>query len=153
MIPCVSYEFYTGVDGGTRIQAADFHRLITRDHSFLRYYTMGRPVPEAHENEWRMACCAIAEEQLSIDAAKSMAQKSLSAALESKGGELQSQSVGSWSKTYRSGGDSAKEAAEVARVSESALAAVARLYLGHTGLLYRGRGCAHGYVSTCGDAL
>ena len=59
-----------------------------------------------------MACCAIAEEQLSIDAAKSMAQKSLSAALESKGGELQSQSVGSWSKTYRSGGDSAKEAAE-----------------------------------------
>ena len=82
-----------------------------------------------------------------------MAQKSLSAALESKGGELQSQSVGSWSKTYRSGGDSDKEAAEVARVSESALAAVARLYLDHTGLLYRGRVCAHGYVSTCGDAL
>ena len=87
VIPCVSYEFYTGVYGGTRIQAADFHRLITRAHSFLRYYTMGGDLfRRLMRNEWRMACCAIAEEQLSIDAAKSMAQKSLSAALESKGG-------------------------------------------------------------------
>lgn len=153
MIPCVSYEFYTGVYGGTRIQAADFPRLISRAQSFLHYYTMGRAVPEAHENAWRMACCALAEEQLSIDMAKSMEQKSLSAALESQGGELQSQSVGSWVKTYRSGGDSARQAAEAAQASERSLADVARLYLRHTGLLYRGRRCAHGYVSTYSDAL
>ena len=79
------------------------------------------------------------------DAAQALAQRAVSASPESGGaGELQSQSVGSWSKTYRSGGDSAQQAMASAKAASDGLAAVARQYLAGTGLLYRGTafGCS-----------
>ena len=99
-----------------------------------------------------MACCAIAEQYQSIDAAQALAQKALTSAMNS-GGELQSQSVGSWSKTYRSGGDSAQQALSSAQAAQASLTAIAQQYLGTTGLLYRGRGCSCGYVPPCCDGL
>lgn len=146
------YEYYTDTYLGTAIQETDFPRLSLRASSFLDYYTQGRAAQNSELNALKMACCAVAEQYQAIDAAQALAQKALSASLDS-GGELQSQSVGSWSKTYRSGGDSAQQALSSAQAAQASLAAIAQQYLGATGLLYRGRGCGCGYVPPCCDGL
>lgn len=134
------YEYYTDTYLGTAIQEADFPRLSLRASSFLDYYTQGRAAQNSELDALKMACCAIAEQYQAIDAAQVLAQKALSASLDS-GGELQGQSVGSWSKTYRSGGDSAQQALSSVQTAQAALGAIAQQYLSGTGLLYRGRGC------------
>lgn len=146
------YEYYKNTYLGTAIKEDDFPRLSLRASSFLDYYTQGKAAKNADLDALKMACCAIAEQYQYIDTAQALAQKSLSASLESSDtGELQSQTVGSWSKTYRSGGDSAQQALSSAQAAQASLAAVAQQYLAGTGLLYRGRGCC--YVPSCGDGL
>ena len=146
------YEYYTITYLGTAISEADFPRFALRASSFLDYYTQGQAAKNAELDALKMACCAVAEQYQSIDAAQALAQKALSASL-SSGGELQSQSVVSWSKTYRSAGDSAQQALASAETAQAALAAAAAQYLAGTGLLYRGRGCGYGHVSPYCDAL
>ena len=144
------YEYYTTTYLGTAISEYDFPKLALRASSFLDYYTQGRATQNAALDALKMACCAIAEQYQSIEAAQSLAQKSLSASAET-GGELQSQTVGSWSKTYRSGGDSAQQALSSIQAAKASLASIAQQYLAGTGLLYRGRGCC--CVPSCCDAL
>ena len=144
------YTYYTNTYLGTAIQETDFPCLSLRASSFLDYYTQGRAVQNSELDALKMACCAVADQYQTIDAAQALAQKALSASPDS-GGELQSQSVGSWSKTYRSGGDSARQALSSAQAAQASLAAIAQQYLGTTGLLYRGRGC--GCVPPYCDAL
>lgn len=144
------YEYYATTYLGTAIKEDDFPRLSLRASSFLDYYTMGKAAQNAALDALKMACCAIAEQYQYIDTAQALAQKSLSASLES-GGELQSQTVGSWSKTYRSGGDSAQQALSSVQTAQAALGSVVQQYLAGTGLLYRGRGCC--YVPSCCDSL
>lgn len=144
------YEYYTTTYLGTAIKKDDFPRLALRASSFLDYYTQGRSAQNSDLDALKMACCAVAEQYQSIDTAQALAQKSLSASLESDG-ELQSQTVGSWSKTYRSGGDSAQQALSSVQTAQAALGALAQQYLAGTGLLYRGRGCS--CVPPCCDAL
>ena len=144
------YEYYTTTYLGTAIKEDDFPRLSLRASSFLDYYTQGRAAQNSDLDALKMACCAVAEQYQSIDTAQALAQKSLSASLESDG-ELQSQTVGSWSKTYRSGGDSAQQALSSVQTAQAALGALAQQYLAGTGLLYRGRGCS--CVPPCCDAL
>lgn len=146
------YEYYTTTYLGTAISEYDFPKLALRASSFLDYYTQGRAAKNADLDVLKMACCAVAEQYQYIDTAQALAQKSLTASLESNG-ELQSQTVGSWSKTYRSGGDSAQQALSSAQTAQASLAAVAQQYLGATGLLYRGGGCYCGHVPPCCDAL
>lgn len=140
-----NYEYYTSTYLGTAIKEDDFPRLSMRASSFLDYYTQGRAAQNADLDALKMACCAVAEQYQYVDTAQSLAQKSLTASLETDG-ELQSQTVGSWSKTYRSGGESAQQAAESAQTAEAMLASIAQRYLAGTGLLYRGR-CCCGHVS------
>ena len=142
------YRYYITTYLGTAIQEADFPRLSLRASSFLDYYTQGRAARNAGLDALKMACCAVAEQYQAIDAAQALAQKALSASVKSEG-ELQSQSVGSWSKTYRS----AQQALSSARAAQASLGAIAQQYLGATGLLYRGRGCGYGYVPPYCDAL
>lgn len=144
------YEYYTTTYLGTAIQEADFPRLSLRASSFLDYYTQGRAAQNSDLDALKMACCAIAEQYQYIDTAQALAQKSLTASLESDG-ELQSQTVGGWSKTYRSGGDSAQQALSSVQTAQASLGAIAQQYLSGTGLLYRGRGCC--CVPSCCDAL
>lgn len=144
------YEYYTDTYLGTAIQEADFPRLSLRASSFLDYYTQGRAAQNPELDALKMACCAVAEQYQYIDTAQALAQKSLSASLESDG-ELQSQTVGSWSKTYRSGGDSAQQALSSVQTAQAALGSVVQQYLAGTGLLYRGRGCC--CVPSCCDTL
>ncbi len=147
------YEYYTTTYLGTAIQEADFPRLSLRASSFLDYYTQGRAAHNANLDTIKMACCAVAEQYQTIDTARALAQKSLSASLSAESGELQSQSVGSWSKTYRSAGDSATQATASASAAQASLAAAANQYLAGTGLLYRGREYGYGHVSSCCDGL
>ena len=144
------YEYYTTTYLGSAIKEEDFPRLAMRASSFLDYYTQGRAAQNADLDALKMACCAIADQYQYIDTAQALAQKSLTASLESDG-ELQSQTVGSWSKTYRSGGDSAQQVLSSVQTAQAAMGALAQQYLAGTGLLYRGRGCC--CVPPCCDAL
>lgn len=148
------YEYYTAAYLGTAIQRADFPRLSLRASSFLDYYTQGRAAQNANLDAVKMACCAVADQYHSIDLARKAALNALqNSANAGEAGELQSQSVGIWSKTYRSGGESAQQATTAAQAAQASLASVAAQYLSSTGLLYRGMGCGCGYVPTCCDAL
>lgn len=135
------YYFYSNEYFGMAIDVVDFDRLATRASSFLDYYTQGRAAKNPELIELKMACCALAEQYKIIEQAQALATKNLASAMESDGGEVQNETVGSWSKSYRSGGDSAGAAAAVAANAQASLAAVARQYLSGTGLLYRGRRC------------
>lgn len=97
-----------------------------RASSYLDYITMGKAKKNTNLHALKMACCALAEQYQVFMAA----QKRVS----SEHGELQSESVGSWSQSYRSG-------AETMEAAKGQMAAVAGQYLAHTGLLYRGRCC------------
>ena len=144
------FEYYANTYLGTAIEYNDFSRLSLRASAFLDYYTQGRAAKNAELDALKMCCCAIAEQYQYIDTAKALAQKSITSSLENNG-ELQSQTVGSWSKTYRSGGDSAQQALSSVQTAQAALATIAQQYLAATGLLYRGRGCP--CVPSCCDGL
>lgn len=144
------FEYYANTYFGTAIEYNDFSRLSLRASAFLDYYTQGRAAKNAELDALKMCCCAIAEQYQYIDTAKALAQKSITSSL-GNNGELQSQTVGSWSKTYRSGGDSAQQALSSVQTAQAALATIAQQYLAGTGLLYRGRGCP--CVPSCCDGL
>ena len=144
------FEYYANTYLGAAIEYNDFSRLSLRASAFLDYYTQGRAAKNAELDALKMCCCAIAEQYQYIDTAKALAQKSITSSLENNG-ELQSQTVGSWSKTYRSGGDSAQQALSSVQTAQAALATIAQQYLAGTGLLYRGRGCP--CVPSCCDGL
>lgn len=135
------FYFYTNEYCGMAIEVVDFDRLAIRASSYLDYYTQGRAAKNPELVELKMACCALAEQYKIIEQAQALANKNLSAAMESDGGEVQSETVGSWSKSYRSGGDSAGAATAVATNAQASISAVARQYLSGTGLIYRGRRC------------
>ena len=145
------FAYYTAVYLGDSISQEDFPRLSMRASSFLDYYTQGRAAGNAGLDALKMACCALAEQYQCIDAARALAQQVLSAAQAGEEGLLQSQTVGSWSKTYRSSGESAQQALSAAQATQAALCAAAQQYLAGTGLLYRGRRCC--CVPPCCDAL
>lgn len=121
----LTYDFYQKEYLGNVIEATNFTRLARRAWSFLVYYTRGRVNSFSDSEAVLMAACALAEQFQIIERSQ--------AAISGENGEIQSQTVGAYSVTYRSGAD----------VSDSAraqLAEIARQYLANTGLLYRG-GC------------
>lgn len=141
MTSYADYEFYKDTYLGTAIREEDFPRLALRASGFLDYYTQGRAAGNAGLQAVKMACCAVAEQYQIIESAGELARNSLFAGREASGSEVQSESVGSWSRSYRSGGESAAAAAAAAAAGQSALASAARMYLQTTGLLYRGMRC------------
>lgn len=133
------YEYYTTEYFGRSITEDDFPRLSLRGSQYIDYITKGRAANYPNLDAIKMCCCALAEKYQSIDAADELARASLSAS--ASGAEVQSESVGSWSKSYRSGGDSALSATNAARSAKNELYGIAQRYLYNTGLLYRGGRC------------
>lgn len=127
------YTYYTTTYLGSALTEEEFARAATRAGSFLDYYTRGKSKTYTGD-ELKMCCCALAEQYQIIENAQAQSMS---------GGELQSQTVGAWSKTYKSGTETAAAARET-------LAGIAMQYLGHTGLLYRGGGCC---VPSCCHGL
>lgn len=132
------FEFYTVEYLGQTIQEADFSRLALRASAYLDHCTGGRAKSRPDMPELKMACCALAEQYAVIEAANAAAQQAAASSMDS-GGEIQSESVGGWSRSYRSGGSTAAEALSVAQKANAALADIVKQYLASTGLL-RARG-------------
>jgi wobble nucleotide-excising tRNase len=134
--------YYTDEYLGALITEDDWARLAMRSSSYIDYITMGRAKKEV--DKWKTqlanACCALAEQYLQVETAQKLAQKSLSTAFEFSGNvEMQSETVGSWTKSYRSGGATAISAASAMTTAKTELYNIAAQYLATTGLLYRGR--------------
>ena len=130
------YDFYNNVYFGTLIPYEDFQRLAVRASAFIDYCTLGRAQKCADMEAVKLACCAVAEDYRAAEIAQRLVNKSLTSGLKSdESGELQSQSVGSWSKSYRSGGSSAVDAMNSATASKSSMLESVKMYLANTGLL------------------
>lgn len=82
MLP--EYEFYTETYYGNQITEADFPRLISRASAYLNVICNIDNVPE---KDMKLAICAVAEAWQ----------------INEQGGDVVSQSVGSWSKTFAGG--------------------------------------------------
>jgi len=105
------YTFYKEKYMGKAIIEADFNRLATRADSYIDSITIGRASSYSADDAVKMAACAVADAWLTNE----------------QGGDLQSQSVGSWSRSY----------AVKAKSAESRLYDAVSLYLSSTGLLSR----------------
>lgn len=128
------YDFYTNEYFGRAIQAADFPRLALRGSQYIDYITQGRAEARADLETVKMCCCELAEKYQAIDAAKQAQVESLS----DEYVELQSETVGAWSKSF---GNTADMAVKISADAKASLYEIARQHLSRTGLLYRGRGC------------
>lgn len=113
----VDYNFYIGVFRG-RMSEADFERLAVYASAYLDELTMGRTdreLPAETEEKAKMALCAVADAYQ----------------MNEQGGGVASETNDGISVTYVAGVGSAKT--EGRRLYEAAA-----LFLGSTGLLYRG---------------
>lgn len=84
------YTFYKEIYLGNNIIEADFNRLISRAGFYLQQITGGRVEEQAETLAVKMAACAVAEVWQ-----------------EKEQGNVVSESVGKWSKTYAEEGKSA----------------------------------------------
>lgn len=111
------YDYYTDTFGGTLISSTEFYRLSREASAFVNAVTFGRAedVTDADLlDKIKMAVCAAADLLLSQ---------------EKNGGVIQSETVGSHSVSY---------AQAQQRSAEAQLTQAVKLWLGQTGLMYRG---------------
>ncbi len=96
------YKFYTEMYYGNQITEADFPRLIARSAAYLSNMCSLQNAPD---EAVKMALCAVAEAWQTNE----------------QGGDIVSQSVGNWSKSY---------AQKKVKTDEQRLSDAAKLYLG-----------------------
>lgn len=118
----VDYSYYIEVYKGASLSENEFPMLAERASDYVTYITYGRATEDSESV--KRAICALAESYKVIFKAQMAAS--------SDSGEIASQTVGSYSVTYRS-------SADLAEAQRRELYKVAQMYLGSTGLLYRGR--------------
>ena len=132
------YAYYSGTYMGT-VSEKDFPRLAVRASSFLDYYTQNRAKDHAELDAVKMCCCALVDKYAVIDAAQALATKRLTDA-SAADAEIKSETVGGYSRTLATGGESAVSALSATDGARKLLADTCNEYLAYTGLLYRG-GC------------
>ena len=114
----VTYTYYTTTYLGTVIASADFARWALRASAVIDRLTYGRAATETDVTKVdaiKMATCAVAETLQTQDGAAD--------------GMIASESIGSHSVSYVQGSTKSKEGAQ---------SDAASLYLGSTGLMFRG---------------
>lgn len=84
MTAYADYTYYTDTYKGNSITEYDFDRLILRASTYLDQITDGQAAGYASADAVKMAACAVAEAWQTNE----------------QGGEIASQSVGSWSRSY-----------------------------------------------------
>ena len=132
------FEYYSGVYMGA-VSKNDFPRLAVRASSFLDYYTRNKAANNADLDAVKMCCCALVDKYAVIEAAQALAMKNLANAA-ANDAEVKSETVGSYSRTLATGGESALSALNATGGAKKLLAETCMEYLAHTGLLYRGGG-------------
>ena len=133
------YTYYSGVYMGT-VSSGDFPRLAVRASSFLDYFTQNRAKDNADLDAVKMCCCALVDKYAVIESAQALAMKNIANAA-ANDAEVKSETVGSYSRTLATGGESALSALSATDGTKKLLAETCMEYLAHTGLLYRGGGC------------
>lgn len=133
------YTYYAGIYMGS-VSEEDFPRLAVRASSFLDYFTQNRAKENVDLDEVKMCCCALVDKYAVIEAAQALAMKNLANAA-ANDAEVKSETVGSYSRTLATGGESATSALNTTDGAKKLLAETCMEYLAHTGLLYRGGGC------------
>ena len=118
----VDYTYYTNTYLGTAIASTDFARLALRASAVIDQVTFNRAASDTENtNAIKDATCAVAEE--------------LQRELADGGSDaVQSESIGNYSVTYSIG---ASKIMTMQQKREEA----ARLYLGNTGLMFKGFAC------------
>lgn len=114
MTTYVNYEFYSNSYHGTMAED-DFNREVVRASAYIGMITMNRitdSVLRRFSDEIKLATCAACEVYYAAE----------------KGGEIASESVGSWSRTYSNTGTTTQQKLQDA----------VEPYLIMTGLLFRG---------------
>lgn len=107
------YTYYSAEFLGNKVPETDFPRVSARASEYLDSVTAGIIAKlQATPEEVKKATCAIAEKEYSRE----------------QGQEVASESVGSYSVTYK----------DAQTPYEKELYNIAKRYLGHTGLMYRG---------------
>lgn len=119
-----SYSYYKNEYYGVLDNEQEFNRLAVRASAYLDYITMGKAKGVAELDALKKACCALVDKYSAIDAVISSIGK-------------KSETVGSYSVTYQTAAE--VQAAEKEMMAD--LAAIARMHLAGTNLLYRG-GCS-----------
>lgn len=130
------FEYYSGTYMGT-VSEEDFPRLAVRASSFIDYYTRNKAKDHADLDAVKMCCCALVDKYAVIEAAQALAMKNLANAA-ANDAEVKSETVGSYSRTLATGGESALSALNATDGAKKLLAETCMEYLAHTGLLYRG---------------
>lgn len=130
------YTYYSGTYMGA-VSEEDFPRLVVRASSFLDYYTRNKAKDHADLDAVKMCCCALVDKYAVIEAAQTLAVKNLANAAENDA-EVKSETVGSYSRTLATGGESALSALNTTDGVRKLLAETCMESLAHTGLLYRG---------------
>lgn len=133
------FAYYSGTYMGT-VSEENFPRLAVRASSFLDYYTLNKAKDNAELDAVKMCCCALVDKYAVIEAAQTLAMKNLTNAA-ANNAEVKSETVGSYSRTLATGGESALSALNATDGAKKLLAETCMEYLAHTGLLYRGGGC------------
>ena len=132
------YTYYSGNYMGT-VSEEDFPRLAVRASSFLDYYTRNMAADNADLDAVKMCCCALVDKYAVLEAAQALAMKNLANAA-ANDAEVKSETVGSYSRTLATGGESALSALNATDGAKKLLEETCMEYLAHTGLLYRGGG-------------
>ena len=119
-----TYDYYVNTFYGDSLTADVFDKYAARASDYIDYITMGKAAGYNDENnQLAKCCCALAEKFGAFDAEVSVAADAVA-----------SETVGSHSISYRS-------SADIKAGLDSALLAIAQMYLLSTGLLYRGAIC------------
>lgn len=93
-MPYADFEYYTVAYRGSSITESEFERLILRASSYIDRITAGRASSTLPADPVKMAACAVAEAWQTNE----------------QGGEMVSQSVGAWSRSYARGKPKSAEA-------------------------------------------
>lgn len=126
MTTYADFEFYQTTYGGKAFDdEGQYTPCAWRAALFLDAYTQGRAATDADNERIKLAACAIADEFAVVLQGAAVSR--------SADARMASQSVGSFSVSYRSG-------EELTAAAEKRMTEIARTYLAGTGLLYRGVG-------------
>lgn len=130
------YPYYSGVYMGV-LSGADFQRFAVRASAYIDYFTGGKAAEKCELDAVKMCCCALVDKYAVIEAAAELSNRNLAAAAKCEA-EVKSESVGSYSRTLATAGESASAAVTATDNARAMLSKVCGEYLAHTGLLYRG---------------
>lgn len=138
MMVYVNEADYYGTYMGT-VPEETFPRLALRASAYLDYITQDRAKDNAEMGAIKMCCCALIDQYYVIETAQKAADTGLSK-VSADVPETKSETVGDWSRTLATGGESISSALSVSKSARELLSGICSEYLGHTGLLYRGGG-------------